>query len=78
MALEDEVEKELAKVDAAAARGLRGMRVGFAGWVVAALLALAAAAVVFWVRASHSGAPAAAKAGKPVSVHILPPAPAKQ
>ena len=75
--IEDQVEKELAKVDEAATRGLRDMKSGIAGWAIAAVLAIATAALVFHVLESHSGGQVAPKPGKPVSVTILPPAPAK-
>lgn len=76
--IEDQVEKELAKVDEAATRGLRDMKSGIAGWVIAAVLAIATAALVFFVLETHSGGQVAPKAGKPVHVNILPPAPAKK
>lgn len=77
MNIEDQVEKELAKVDEAATRGLRDMKSGIAGWVIAALLAIGAAALVFYLLESHSGGQQAPKAAKPVDVKILPPAPAR-
>lgn len=78
MDAKDDVERELAMVDEAATRGLRDMKSGIAGWVIAAVLAIATAALVFFVLESHSGGQKAPKAAKPVDVRILPAAPARQ